>query len=237
MRFVQPVVVCSLLGATLAACGGGGAFDPGAGDDPGTGSLTLRIDADVDARPIGANPDDAQGFSTEFHVRVQKDTVDVTTGTVTVTSRGGEVPLVYGGDNRWHGVQAGYWEVYELTVESGADFVEGVRVDGPALHSFTSPLPGATLDSQIAQAITWKRGEAADQATLDTDEIDELAIPDTGAFSLPAGSLKSNSGEVEVERIRLDRQATVIPTGAVGGSQMRVQVRNEVEVLIQATGL
>ena len=70
-----------------------------------------------------------------------------------------------------------------------------------------------------------------------TDEIDELAIPDTGAFSLPAGSLKSNSGEVEVERIRLDRQATVIPTGAVGGSQMRVQVRNEVEVLIQATGL
>jgi hypothetical protein len=85
--------------------------------------------------------------------------------------------------------------------------------------------------------ITWKRGEAADQITLDTDKIDELTIADTGTFSLPAGSLKSKADGVEQERIRLDRYATVIPTGAVGGSQMRVQVRNEVEVLVQATGL
>ena len=81
------------------------------------------------------------------------------------------------------------------------------------------------------------RGEAADQTTLDTDKIDELAIPDTGTFSLPAGSLKAKADGVEQERIRIERRATVIPTGAIVGSQMRVSVRNEVEILVQATGL
>ena len=237
MRFVQPVLAYMILGGSVMACGGGGVLDPGAGDDPGTGSLTLQVDADVNARPIVANAQSEESFTTEFHVRVQKGAADVTTGTVTVRSRGGDVALIYGADNRWHGAQAGYWEVYELAVESGADFVDGVRVDGPALHYFSAPLPGATLDSLVAQAITWKRGEAADQTTLDTDKIDELAIPDTGTFSLPAGSLKNKADGVEQERIRIDRFSTVIPTGAVAGSQMRVEVRNEIEVLVQATGL
>lgn len=237
MRFVQPVLAYILLGGTLVACGGGGVLDPGAGDDPGTGSLTLQVDADVNARPIVANAQSEESFTTEFHVRVQKAGADVTTGTVTVRSRGGDVALTYGVDNRWHGVQAGYWEVYELAVESGADFVDGVRVDGPALHYFSAPLPGATLDSLVAQDIKWKRGEAADVTTLDTDKIDQLAIPDTGTFVLPAGSLKSKPDGVEQERIRVDREQLVIPTGAVAGSQMRVQIRNEVEVLVQATGL
>ncbi len=237
MRFTQPILASILLGGTLAACGGGGVLDPGAGDDPGTGSLTLQVDADVNARPIVANAKDEASFTTEFHVRVQKNATDVTTGTVTVRSRGGDVALVYGGDNRWHGAQAGYWEVYELAVESGADFVEGVRVDGPALHYFDAPLPGATLDSLVPQTITWKRAESADQTTLDTDKIDELVIPDTGTFALPAGSLKAKSDGVEQERIRIDRFATVLPTGAVAGSQMRVEVRNEIEVLVLATGL
>lgn len=225
-----------LLGGTLAACGGD-ALAPGAGDDPGTGSLTLAVDADVDARPTIANARDEQGFTTEFHVRVRKNDVDVTTGTVTVRSRGGDVALTYGADNRWHGAQVGYWEVYELAVESGTDFVDGVRVDGPALHYFSAPLPGATVDSLMPLTITWKRGEGADSAMLDTDKIDELAIPDTGTFALPAGSLKSKPDAVEQERIRIERAATVIPSGAVAGSQMRVSIRNEVEVLVQATGL
>jgi hypothetical protein len=236
MRFVQPVLAYMLLGGSLVACGGG-ALDPGAGDDPGSGSLTLAVDADVEARPTIANAKDDQEFTTEFHVRVQKGGVDVTAGTVTVRSRAGDVALTYGTDNRWHGVQVGYWEVYELAVESGTDFVDGVGVDGPALHYFSAPLPGATVDSLMPLVITWKRGEAADRAMLDTDKIDELAISDSGTFSLPAGSLKSKGDAVEQERIRLERAATVIPTGAVAGSQMRVSVRNDIEVLVLATGL
>ena len=214
-----------------AACGGSD-LAPGAGDDPGTGSLTLQVDADISARPLLANAKTATDFTTEFRVRIQKAGQDVTAGTVTVASAAGLVTLTYGPDNRWVGAQPGYFEVYELSATMGTDYVDGIRVDGPALHYFTAPLPGATLDSTIAQPITWKRGESADVASLDTDKIDQLTITDSGNFTLPAGSLKSKNDAVEQERIRLDRSSAVVPTGATVGSQMRVNVRNEVEVLV-----
>ncbi|MEZ4400208.1 MAG: hypothetical protein R3B06_09325 [Kofleriaceae bacterium] len=223
---------------TLLACGGGGALSPGAGDDPGTGTSTLGVDAEVTARPIATNARAAEDFVTEFQVRVTKNGNQVTSGTVTVTSAVGEVALTYNdGNNRWSGTQASYSEVYELSVVAGADTVDAVRVDGPALHTFSAPLPGATLDSLVANEIRWDRGEAADVATIDTDRIDQLTIADTGTFSLPAGSLKDNSQNAEQDRIRLERTQRVTPAGAVAGSVMRVSVRNEIEVLVQPTGL
>ncbi|MBK9030710.1 MAG: hypothetical protein IPL61_05120 [Myxococcales bacterium] len=237
MRDAQAILFALFLGAPLVACGGG-ALSPGVGDDPGTGSVTLLVDAEVNARPILTNARDGQDFTTEFHVQIEKAGTTVTTGSVIVRSSEGEVALVYGGDsNRWNGAQVGYWEVYELDVTSGSDFVEGVRVDGPALHSFTAPQAGATVDALVPLQVDWKRGEAADAASIETEQIDSLSIADTGSFMLPAGSLKSTSSQVEQERIRVERSQRVTPTGAVGGSQMRVEIRNEIEILVQATGL
>lgn len=224
------IVPASLL--LLAVACGGGDLAPGAGDDPGTGSLTLEVDADISARPLVTNAKTATDFTTEFHVRIQKGGTDVTTGTVFVTSSAGQVPLTYAADNRWTGAQPGYFEVYELSATMGADYVDGIRVDGPALHYFTAPLPGATVDSTMPLPVTWKRGEEAETASLDTDKIDQLTITDSGTYSLPAGSLKSKSDAVEQDRIRIERSSAVVPTGAVAGSQMRVHVRNDVELLV-----
>ena len=37
--------------------------------------------------------------------------------------------------------------------------------------------------------------------------------------------------------VRLDRFGRIAPAGAVAGSELRVEVRNEIEILVQPTGL
>ncbi|MBE7451186.1 MAG: hypothetical protein HS111_20520 [Kofleriaceae bacterium] len=226
-----------LVAAPLAACGGD-ALDPGAGDDPGTGSLTLLVDADLEATPVVTNAASADGFRTRFHVAVRKDDAPVTAGEVVVTSNGGAVSLTYdAGEARWRGEQAGYHEVYVLSVTSGDDFVDGVRVDGPAPHHFTSPAAGATVDAAAPLVVRWARGEAAAVARFETEALDELEVADSGTFTVPIGGLRSKPGEPEQERLRLDRFARVTPAGAVAGSSVRVEVRNELALVVAATGL
>lgn len=223
--------------AVSAACGGN-SLDPGSGNDLGTGTRTLLVDADVQASPQITNASTAADFQTHVEVRISKDNVAVTTGTVTVSSAGGDIALVFQpAENRWWGLQAGYHEVYELNVQSGDDAVEAVRLDGPALHHFTAPAAGATVDATMPLAVRWERGEAADAADFDTEEMDSISIADTGAFDVPVGGLKSNGGETEQERLRLDRHSRIAPAGAVAGSELRVEVRNEIDVLVAATGL
>lgn len=224
------------LAVCLAACGGD--LDPGSGNDPGTGTSTLFVDGDVEASPTITNASRAADFSTHFSVAVRKNDVAVTTGEVTLTSSSGTVTLVYDtGEDRWIGQQAGYHEVYELSVASGDDRVEGVRVDGPAPHHFTTPLPGASVDATMPLDVRWDRDEAADIAQFETQEIGELAIADTGSYTVAVGGLKSSGGEATEERLRLDRSARVTPAGAVADSSMRVRIRNEIDLLVQATGL
>lgn len=221
----------------LAACGGD-PLDPGAGNDPGTGSLTLFVDADVEASPITTNAGRADAFQTSFAVRVRKNDLPVTVGTVTMASNGGPVTLVYDAqEDRWRGNQAGYFEVYELSVASGDDFVDGVRVDGPAFHTFGAPLPGAVVDATMPLVVTWQREEAAEVASFDTEQIDQLDIADTGSYTVPVGGLKSKPDGTEQERLRLDRSARVIPAGAVGDSSVRVRIRNEIDLLVAPTGV
>jgi hypothetical protein len=221
----------------LAACGGD-PLEPGAGDDPGTGSGTLRVDADITAEGLIDNASEASDFATELHVRVEKGGGPVVTGSVVVTSAGGSVELTYDAndnDGRWRGAQAGYHEVYELAVVSGDDYVDGVRLDGPALHRFTAPTAGSTVDATQPLEVTWEAAEAADTASLRTEEIDEISIADEGRHVLPVGSLKSKETEVEQEELRLRRSARLTPAGAVAGSELRVEVSNRIELIVAPT--
>lgn len=228
-----PLLTSSLL---VAACSSSGDLDPGAGNDVGEGSLTLRVDADVQARPLIPNASKAADFTTSFSIRLDVGDVRVTTGVVTVESADGLVALTYDSEsNRWTGAQNGYAEVYRLSATSGADTVDSVRVDGPALHWFTAPAPGATVDTRAPVTVTWSRGEEAETALLDTDQLDTLAIADSGSYMIVAGGFKSKREEVEQERIRLDRSTRVTPAGAVVGSEMRVTVRNEISVVVAPT--
>jgi hypothetical protein len=215
MRLTFSLILLSCSGTLVSACGSGGDLDPGAGDDPGSGSLTLLVDAEISARPLLANAS------------------KLTIGSVVVESAAGAVVLTYGGDgDRWNGAQAGYSEVYRLSVMSAGDVVDNVQVDGPSLHWFTAPILGATVNTQLPVTVAWSRDGSAESAQLDTDKLDGLTISDTGSFEIPVGGFKSKRDGVEQEYIRLTRSSRITPSGALVGSQMRVEIRNQIEVLV-----
>jgi hypothetical protein len=121
--------------------------------------------------------------------------------------------------------------VYVLDVVSGEDNVGGVRVDGPDIHVFVEPLPGATIDSTMPLLVSWGRDDAASSASIDTEELDSIAIDDTGEFSLPPGSLNAESDKAKENTLRITRTNRVTPAGGAAGSEWEVSIRNEIEVL------
>lgn len=221
--------ICLLL--ALTACGGSD-LDPGAGDDPGTGTSTLTVDGSVTANARLANARTTGEFDTDFSVRLQLNGQSVTQGTVTMTSSSGTVVLAYSQDNngRWRGSAAGYDEVYVLDVDSGLDYVHDVRVDGPSIHTFKEPLAGATVDATLPLMVKWS-ADGADSAAIDAENLDRLSIPDTGSYSVAAGALKSEKDKARENQIRLTRTNRVTPKGAAGGSELSVSVENEITVV------
>lgn len=225
------VLLFSILGAG-GACGGD--LDPGAGDSAGKGTSTLLVNGDITARPRLTNARDTGDFDTEISVRVSLNLQFVATGTVMVTSSSGKVPLTFRPDRgRWEGTASGYDQVYVLDVESGADAVQGVRVDGPDIHVFKAPTIGATLDSTQPLRVQWDSDQTADSASISVGDIERLAIPDNGDYTLAAGSLRAERDQPRQNTIELSRMNRVTPAGAVGGSDFSVTVENWIEVVAQ----
>jgi len=215
------------------ACGGS-ETDPGSGNDPGDGTSTLFVDGSARAEPRLTNARSWGDFDTHFSVRVRTlDGANVTEGTVAITSATGKVPLTFQPDQegRWVGTAAGYDEVYILDVDRGTDHVHGVRVDGPDIHYFTDPQPGATVDSSQPLMVRWSSDDAAPSAWIRAERIDDLSIPDSGSYMLSAGALKAEKDKPVENELRLSRADRVTPAGAAGGSVLEVSVRNEMSVV------
>jgi hypothetical protein len=231
MKSMKHVFASTVL---LAACGSD-PLDPGAGDDPGGGTSTLSIEGRAAAEPRFANAKLPGDFTTEISIRVALNDQPVTTGSVTVSSRAATTPLTWQPDGtlgHWVGTMAGYDEVYQLDVVSGADEVHGVIVDGPDIHVFTAPAAGASLDSTIANPITWSREEAADIASFDAEEIDRLTITDSGEYMMGVGVLKADGEQARENRLEVRRTNHIAPAGAVAGSDFAVTIENELTVLV-----
>ena len=218
----------------LSACSSS-PLDPGSGSSQGTGTQTLLVTGNASAHAQIAGAKQPSDFTTEVSVHVSLNGQDVTAGTVTINSRSMKSPLAltYSTQNggEWHANVAGYDEVYELAVVAGTDKVEGVIVDGPDIHDFTAPQAGASLDSTVANTMTWNRIAAADQATFRVGDLDRLTIQDTGTFSIPPGALKAEKDQPRPNTLQLSRVNQVVPKGAVAGSMFSVSVTNELDVV------
>jgi hypothetical protein len=214
----------------LIGCGGD-PLDPGAGDDPGGGTNTLMVEGSASAEPRVFNGHSSNDFDTDFSIRIELNGNDVATGTVTITSAVETVTLSRDGNGRWVGTSAGYDEVYQLDVISGADEVRGVIVDGPDIHVFTSPTAGATLDSTMPNAIQWDREDPADLVTFRADEIDRVSITDTGDYSMAPGSMKADKDQARTNTLEVRRTNHVAPAGAIAGSDFAVSIEQRLEVV------
>src|SRR5215510_5732834 len=238
--FASTAFILGLGVLDLAACRHSN-LDPGAGNDPGTGTRTLVVAGSARATSRMVNAKIDTDFDTNFAVRVTLNNQTVTTGTVTISSASGKVPLTYHVDTFWTGTAPTYDEVYTLDVVSGPDKAEGIRVDGPDIHTFAEPTEGASLDSTMPNVIKWNRRDTANSATLRTDGNPAgspgptgaiaIVIPDSGSSSLAAGSLKADTGVAHKNLLRLSRSNTVVPKGATGDSNWTVAIENDLDVI------
>jgi len=238
---MKSFIACSCF---VIACSSNHPLDPGAGSDPGAGTETLLVTGDAHATPRIANATSDADFDTDFSFDISLAGATIATGTVTITSSSGSVPLVFQTDqtgSSWRGTAPGYDEVYQLDVTSGPDTISGVRVDGPDIHSFTAPLPGANIDTSMPLTVTWNRAAEAHTATLRSDGGDNggggngsLAIPDSGSYDMAANFLRADPQGVRTDMLRLTRENEVTPAGGASGSLVAVSIENQVEVVALA---
>lgn len=223
-------------GLLLGGCGSDGVGD--GGNDLGSGTQTLTVQATVEAESVVPNGDTDNDFATSFEVRVRRGDVDVPDATVVIESTAGTVTLTWQGDGEhYRGSQVGYHEVYALDVDAGDDHVHGVQLDGPDLHVFTKPDASAPIDATLPLEVTWSRDEQAEVAGIKTRETDRLTIADTGLFTISPGDLESSPDQTEEEEIRVWRANQLAPAGGAGGSSFEVRIENYVDLVVAPTGL
>jgi len=240
-------LVALFAAAALAACGGdddGQVPDAGigVGNDIGTGTQTLVVEAEVNAVSQVPNDQGASAFESEFTVHVTRGDQAVTDATVVIESANGPVTLAWTseqtGGGAYRGSQIGYAEVYVLDVDAGTDNVHGVRLDGPDLHYLTAPDPNQQIDAAQPVAVSWNRAEAADLAGIFTADpaFTPLVITDTGNFTLQANTLQSSATGSTAEQIHVWRGNALLPAGGAGGSSFEVRVDNYLNVTVAQSG-
>jgi hypothetical protein len=195
------------------------------------------VNATVRAENTVVNANSGAGFNTQFDVRVSKGGVALSGAMVDIEGDAGKVTLTENQQTqqnqaRYDGQQAGYSRTYTLGVHLGADFVENVTVSGPDLHSFSAPLLGAQAMSSQPLQVKWA-ASGATSATLSTDQLDHVAIPDTGSYTVPAGGIvQVDPGKTKDAQLQITRSESIIPKGALGDSNFSVAITNDITFLV-----
>ena len=214
--------------ALLLACGdaAGPAVDR---NDPGTGTGTLSVIADVEGQQIVGGMEtvmdvelrDAQGAPVSgATVTIDNNTAGTTTLFETGAGTGDYTATI-------NGFAAGD---YRLDVVSNTDRVENVVVGGIGVHTIDSPLLADTVPANALLMVTWSRPAEGFRADVESRNYEAQDILDTGSHTIPAVDVRARSDE----RIRVTRYNEVAIAGGVAGSRLRLRVRRETEpILVQ----
>ena len=219
-------LVLGVMAGTLIACGGG--TEPVVErNDPGTGTLTLKVTADIDAKDV------VGGFITDFDVDVEDAAGNpVSLATVTIKNSSlGEITLLEtsAGSGKYTAVRNSFPNGdFELNVVRGTDNVQGVTLGGPGVHTITAPLVNDSMPSLQSFVVTWNSPSQAKSAELETQDYGPVVVPDTGAAMVPS---LENVVRVD-QRIRVFRFNEVGIDGGLPGSRLRVEVRQTAEPVI-----
>ena len=224
-------LVLGVMAGTLVACGGG--TEPTVErNDPGTGTLTLKVTADIDAKDV------VGGFVTDFEVAIEDAGGNPISGaTVTIKNPSlGEITLLEtsAGSGEYTAVRNSFPSGdFELNVVRDTDNVQGVILGGPGIHTITAPLADESVPALQSLIVTWNSPSQAKSAELETRDYGPVVIPDTGAAVIPSSETLARSDE----RIRIYRFNEVGINGGLPGSRLKVEVRQTVEpVIIQEGG-
>ncbi len=218
-------LVLGVMAGTLVACGG---TEPTVErNDPGTGTLSLRVTADIDANDV------VGGFITDFDVEVtDAGGLPISGAIVTINNSSlGELTLLEtdAGSGKYTAARNSFPDGdFELNVVRGTDNVQGVILGGPGVHTITAPLANASVTALQSLLVTWTAPSQARTAELETRDYGPVVVPDTGAAMVPSSDIVARPDE----RIRLYRYNEVDISGALIGSRLRVEIRQTVEPIV-----
>ncbi len=199
-------------------------------NNPGTGTSTLKVTADIDAND---DPTIIGGFSTDYTVSVRDGLSNKVSGaTVTITNPGlGTITLPEtapgSGDYSLTGSTFPSGD-FELNVVKGTDNVKGVVLGGPGVHNITTPVANSTVTAGQPLTVRWSVPSQAKSAEVETKDFGPVTLLDTGAYVISGANNPANASQ----RVRVFRFNEVDIAGGLPGSRLRVQVRNTVEPVI-----
>ncbi len=225
MRSIPLGIITAAL-STVVACGDSTA-PVVERNDPGTGTSTLRVTADIDANDV------VGGFITDFDVAVEDGAGNPVSG-ATVTIRNsdlGTVTLLESnpGSGDYRATRNSFPNGdFQLEVIRGTDRVEGVVLGGPGVHTITSPAAHDTVAALQALTVEWTAPLRARSAELETRDYGSPVLPDTGAAVIPATENVARPDQ----RIRIFRFNQVEIAGGLPGSRLKVEVRRTVEPVV-----
>lgn len=226
MRSLRFLTLWCTAALVAAACGDG--TGPAVErNNPGTGTRTMRVTADIDAQDVPG------GFVTDFDVSLRDAQGNPISG-ATVTVRNGTLGTV---NLLEDGAASGDYLAtvnqfpsgdFRLEVVRGTDNVRDVVVGGLAAHTITAPLANATVPANQSLTVTWNRPSEAAGADVETRDFQAQGVPDAGTYTVPANQNPARPDQ----RIRVWRFNEVTIAGGLLNSRLKLKVRNTVEPVI-----
>lgn len=217
--------------ATALGCGNG-TGPATARNNPGTGSSTLRVIADIDAND---DPTIIGGFSTDYFVSLRDGLGSaVSNATVTISNgafAGGKITLPETGTGTGEYLLTGNTFPsgdFRLDVAQGTNTITGVVVGGPGVHNITTPVKNDTVGALQPLLVRWTVPSQAKSAEVETRDFGPTTLPDTGAYQVPGVGNQARPDQ----RIRVHRFNEVDMAGGLTGSRLRVTVRKTVEPIV-----
>lgn len=223
----------SLLALDLVAGCGDGTGPATSRNNPGTGSSTLRVIADIDAND---DPTIIGGFSTDYFVSVRNGAGSpVSSATVTISNgafAGGKITLPETGTGTGDYLLTGNTFPsgdFRLDVAQGTNTISGVVVGGPGVHNIITPVKNDTVVAAQPLLVRWTVPSKAKSAELESRDFGPVTLPDSGSYQIPGGA--DNPARAD-QRIRVHRFNEVDMAGGLIGSRLRVTVRKTVEPVV-----
>ncbi|TNE89843.1 MAG: hypothetical protein EP330_10090 [Deltaproteobacteria bacterium] len=149
----------------------------------------------------------------------------------------GNVALIEDSQNpgRYEGAAFGYDRSYNLVIDGPDGRFEATAV-GPGIHAINpGPVP---VDAAEDWVIRWDP-TGATFCEIDTRGMGNQMTDDDGEFTVPAGDIDQEVGEVGEERARITRWEELALTGALPGSTFRVSIevtKNDIDTFDSRVG-
>jgi hypothetical protein len=229
-RLVRRLFACLAIGSFAASCDDNPVGLAANANRPGTGTLTMRVSADIEVE------DQSNGaYSTQMAVVLRTTSGAAVTGaSVIITSTGlGSVTLTEtpAASGNYVATRSGAPAIrIELDVTRGTDRISDVIVGFPGTFAINSPRPLQIVPGDTPLRVRWSVPRRAAEAIVETRDFESDGVPDNGSYTIPGASNPPRTDQ----RIRVFRISEVVPIGALPVSYLRVSVRATVEPVVVA---